>query len=181
MCNDLAHSGLAERVERALRTARIEPHHLTLELTENILMQRVEGVMPTLEALRRIGVRLAIDDFGTGYSSLSYLSSLPIDSLKIDRSFVDGMREGSNNAEIVRAIVSLGASLGKSVIAEGIETQSQFTQLQQLGCEKGQGFHLSRPLSGSEVELLLDDMISRESYYVGASFVATNRMPLTRH
>ena len=178
--NDLAHSALAERVERALRAACIEPRHLTLELTENILMQRVEGVMPTLEAMRRIGVGLAIDDFGTGYSSLSYLSSLPIDSLKIDRSFVSGMREGSNNAEIIRAIVSLGASLGKSVIAEGIETQSQFTQLQQLGCENGQGFHLSRPLSGSEVDLLLDRMLS-ESYYAGASFMATSQMPLTRH
>ncbi len=179
--NDLAHSALAERIERALRASRIAPRHLTLELTENILMQRVENVMPTLDALRRIGVGLAIDDFGTGYSSLSYLSKLPIDSLKIDRSFVKGMREGSNNAEIVRAIVSLGASLGKSVIAEGIETQSQFAQLQQLGCEKGQGFHMSRPLAAGEVELLLDAMIATESYYVGASFVATNRMPLTRH
>ena len=178
--NDLAHSALAARVERALRTTGIEPHHLTLELTENILMQRVEGVMPTLEALRRIGVGLAIDDFGTGYSSLSYLSSLPIDSLKIDRSFVHGMREGSNNTEIVRAIVSLGASLGKAVVAEGIETQSQFAQLRELGCENGQGFHLSRPLSPSEVELLLDSVIC-ESQYGAEYFHGTSRMALTRH
>ena len=178
--NDLAHSALAARVERALRTTGIEPHHLTLELTENILMQRVEGVMPTLEALRRIGVGLAIDDFGTGYSSLSYLSSLPIDSLKIDRSFVHGMREGSNNTEIVRAIVSLGASLGKAVVAEGIETQSQFAQLRELGCENGQGFHLSRPLSPSEVELLLDSTIT-ESQYGAEYFHGTSRMALTRH
>ncbi len=178
--NDLAHSELAQRVERALRGAHIKPHHLTLELTENILMQRVEGVMPTLEALRRIGVGLAIDDFGTGYSSLSYLSTLPIDSLKIDRSFVNGMSEGSTNAEIVRAIVSLGASLGKAVVAEGIETQSQFAQLRELGCENGQGFHLSRPLSASEVDLLLDSAVTA-SQYGNEYFHGTNRTSLTRH
>ena len=178
--NDLAHSALAERIGRVLRETRIEPHLLTLELTENILMQRVEGAMPTLEALRRLGVGLAIDDFGTGYSSLSYLSSLPIDSLKIDRSFVNGMRVGSKNAEIVRAIVSLGASLGKSVFAEGIETQSQLAQLQELGCENGQGFHLSRPLSPSEVELLLDSVII-QPLYGSDHFVGTAMTPLSRH
>ena len=99
---------------------------------------------------------LSIDDFGTGYSSLSYLSTLPIDSLKIDRSFVRGMRNGSKEAEVVRAIVTLGASLGKSVIAEGIETESQFDQLRDMGCESGQGYHLSRPLAVENVELLLD-------------------------
>ena len=178
--NDLAHSALAERVERALRAAHLQPRDLTLELTENILMQRVEGVMPTLEALRRIGIGLAIDDFGTGYSSLSYLSRLPIDSLKIDRSFVHGMREGSNNSEIVRAIVSLGASLGKVVVAEGIETQSQFAQLRELGCENGQGHHLSRPLAPMEVDLLLDSIIG-DSQYGREYFVGTGMMPLMRH
>ena len=178
--NDLAHSALAERVGRVLRETRIEPHLLTLELTENILMQRVDGVMPTLEALRRMGVGLAIDDFGTGYSSLSYLSSLPIDSLKIDRSFVNGMRVGSKNAEIVRTIVSLGASLGKSVVAEGIETPSQLAQLQDLGCESGQGYHLSRPLSPSEVELLLDSVIV-EPQFGSDYFVGTALTPLARH
>jgi diguanylate cyclase (GGDEF)-like protein/PAS domain S-box-containing protein len=178
--NDLAHSGLADRVGRALRESHIAPHQLTLELTENILMQRVEGVMGTLEALRRLGVGLAIDDFGTGYSSLSYLSSLPIDSLKIDRSFVKGMRAGSKDAEIVRAIVSLGAALGKTIIAEGIESSSQFAQLRGLGCENGQGFHLSRPLTPHEVDLLLD-CINSELPYSGEHFVSTGMAPLVRH
>jgi diguanylate cyclase (GGDEF)-like protein/PAS domain S-box-containing protein len=178
--NDLAHSALAERVEHALCAAHLVPRDLTLELTENILMQRVEGVMPTLEALRRIGVGLAIDDFGTGYSSLSYLSTLPIDSLKIDRSFVHGMREGSSNAEIVRAIVSLGASLGKAVVAEGIETQSQFAQLRELGCENGQGFHLSRPLTSGEGDLLLDSIIG-DSQFGRAYFNDTGLAPLACH
>ena len=178
--NDLAHSAFAERVERALRESRIEPRSLTLELTENILMKRVEGAMNTLEALRRIGVGLAIDDFGTGYSSLSYLSSLPIDSLKIDRSFVADMHEGSKNTEIVRAIVSLGASLGKTVVAEGIETESQFSQLRELGCENGQGFHLSRPLSPGDVEQLLDCTLS-EQRFAADRFVSSGLAPMTRH
>jgi len=178
--NDLAHSALAERVERVLQESGIEPCALTLELTENILMQRVDGAMSTLEALRRIGVGLAIDDFGTGYSSLSYLSSLPIDSLKIDRSFVAEMTLGSKNSEIVRAIVSLGATLGKSIVAEGIETESQFAQLRELGCENGQGFHLSRPLPPREIELLLDCTIA-ELRFGTEHFVGSGMMPMTRH
>ena len=154
--NDLAHSGFAQRVTRALVAARLHPSQLTLELTENVLMDRVDGAVETLARLRELGVSLSIDDFGTGYSSLAYLSSLPIDSLKIDASFVRGMRTGSKEAEVVRAIVTLGASLGKSVIAEGIETESQFDQLRRMGCEAGQGYHLSRPLVAENVELLLD-------------------------
>ena len=178
--NDLAHNGLAERVERALRESSIEARLLTLELTENILMQRVEGAMSTLESLRRIGVGLAIDDFGTGYSSLSYLSSLPIDSLKIDRSFVAAMHEGSKNSEIVRAIVSLGATLGKSIVAEGIETQSQFAQLRELGCENGQGYHLSRPMAPADIEQLLDVAVAERLYGV-EHFVGSGMVPMTRH
>ncbi len=154
--NDIAHSAFAQRVTRAIVAARLQPNHLTLELTENVLMDRVDGAVDTLTRLRDLGVGLSIDDFGTGYSSLSYLSTLPIDSLKIDASFVRGMRNGSKEAEVVRAIVTLGASLGKSVIAEGIETESQFDQLRGMGCESGQGYHLSRPLAVESVELLLD-------------------------
>jgi diguanylate cyclase (GGDEF)-like protein/PAS domain S-box-containing protein len=157
---DLTHAALYDRVERVLRHNAFPPHQLTLELTENILMERLEGALSTLESLRRLGVALAIDDFGTGYSSLSYLSTLPIDSLKIDRSFVHGMRLGSKDAEIVRAIVSLGGTLGKTVVAEGIETESQLMQLHALGCEHGQGFHLSRPLSVKDVDSMLEFMLA---------------------
>ncbi len=167
--NDLAHSGFAQRVTRALVAARLHPGQLTLELTENVLMHRVDGAVQTLAQLRELGVGLSIDDFGTGYSSLAYLSSLPIDSLKIDASFVRGMRSGSKEAEVVRAIVTLGASLGKSVIAEGIETESQFEQLRRMGCEAGQGHHLSRPLVAENVELLLDRLeLNRWSAQHGA-------------
>jgi diguanylate cyclase (GGDEF)-like protein/PAS domain S-box-containing protein len=176
--NDLAHSALAERIEHVLVSTQFEARLLTLELTENILMERVEGAMPALETLRRIGVSLAIDDFGTGYSSLSYLSTLPIDSLKIDRSFVHGMRDGKKDVEIVRGIISLGTSLGKSIVAEGIETNSQLGQLRELGCEYGQGWQLSRPLTPQEVDLLLDSVVTEEESLEG---VSSQAMPLLRH
>jgi len=179
--NDMAHTARAARVGRAWREAGPAPRLLTLELTENILMQRVDDAMATLEALRQSGVGLAIDDFGTGYSSLSYLSSLPIDSLKIDRSFVTGMRTGSKDAEIVRAIVSLGAALGKTVVAEGIETSSQFAQLRELGCEHGQGYHLSRPLARADVELLLDCISSELQQQDPTHFTSSGMMPFVRH
>jgi EAL domain-containing protein (putative c-di-GMP-specific phosphodiesterase class I) len=131
--------------------------------------------------LRKLGVSLAIDDFGTGYSSLAYLSSLPIDSLKIDRSFVHGMRMGSKDAEIVRAIVSLGATLGKSVVAEGIETVSQLAQLRELGCEHGQGFHLSRPLTAEQAEALLECLLADITDHPTQSTFDTGMMPLVRH
>ena len=145
--HDLAHPALVARVSRAIVEAGLRPEHLTLELTEDILMSDIRGAVETLSALRRLGVRLAVDDFGTGYSSLSHLSRLPIDSLKIDRSFVHRLKRNSADAAVVAAIVQLGSTLRKAVVAEGIETADQMEQLRELGCEMGQGFHLSTPLS----------------------------------
>ena len=182
--NDLAQASIASRVEQALRIARVEPRHLTIELTENIVMQRVEGALDTLAALRRLGIGIAIDDFGTGSSSLAYLSRLPIDCLKIDRSFVAGMTggngEGHHSAEIVRAIVSLGGTLGKSVVAEGIETDSQLGQLRELGCKGGQGYHLSRPLGVSEVDMLLECVLA-DTTAAASSASQYGIMPIVRH
>jgi diguanylate cyclase (GGDEF)-like protein/PAS domain S-box-containing protein len=152
---DLAQPGLVARVTHAIVEARLQPECLTLELTENILMERLETALPVLSELRNLGVELSVDDFGTGYSSLAHLSSLPIDSLKVDRSFVSALRVDSNESAIVRTIVSLGNSLGKRVIAEGIETPSQFDQLRDMGCQSGQGFHMSRPLAAEAVSVLL--------------------------
>ena len=152
---DLAQPGLVARVTHALVESGLASESLTLELTENILMERLETALPTLNELRELGIGLSVDDFGTGYSSLAHLSTLPIDSLKVDRSFVRGLRPHSKEATIVRSIVHLGNSLGKRVIAEGIETPSQFAQLREMGCEGGQGFHLSQPLSANGIELLL--------------------------
>jgi diguanylate cyclase (GGDEF)-like protein len=155
---DIAHPSLVARVNTALVEARLKAHHLTLELTENILMARLEAALPTLTELRRLGVGLSVDDFGTGYSSLRHLSNLPVNSLKIDRAFAAEMHRGLNESAVVRGIVVLGHSLGKSIIAEGIETAEQLDQLRNMGCTQGQGFHLARPLTAEGVEALLDSL-----------------------
>jgi diguanylate cyclase (GGDEF)-like protein/PAS domain S-box-containing protein len=149
--HDIAHAAFVARVTRAIVESGLQPRHLCIELTENILMSRLEGALPVLRELRRLGVLLAIDDFGTGYSSLSHLSTLPIDCLKIDRSFVSRLESGSNEAAVVRSIVLLGNSLGKAVVAEGIETETQLSQLREMGCPLGQGYFLARPLSPQDV------------------------------
>ena len=153
--HDIAHPAFVARVSRALIEAGLQPRQLTLELTENILMSRLEGALPALVELRRLGVGLAVDDFGTGYSSLSHLATLPIDTLKIDRSFVSRLKAGSAEAAVVRSIVLLGSSLGKAVLAEGIETEAQLDELRALGCNLGQGFLLSPPLAPAQAEALL--------------------------
>jgi diguanylate cyclase (GGDEF)-like protein/PAS domain S-box-containing protein len=153
--HDIAHAAFVARVTRAIVESGLHPRHLCLELTEDILMSRLEGALPVLGELQRLGVALAIDDFGTGYSSLSHLSSLPIDCLKIDRSFVSRLEAGTKEAAVVRSIVLLGSSLGKAVVAEGIETPSQLEQLREMGCRYGQGFLLAEPLAAAQAEQLL--------------------------
>ncbi|HJV63980.1 MAG TPA: EAL domain-containing protein [Albitalea sp.] len=167
--NDIAHPAFVSRVTRALAAAQLRPQDLTLELTENILMERLEDALPMLAELHALGVRLSVDDFGTGHSSLGHLSSLPFDSLKIDRSFVRDLGHGSNGA-IVRAIVFLAHALGKTVIAEGIEDCGQFEQLCAIGCEAGQGHHMAPSLSASRVEaMMLGWAASRQVGYGSAA------------
>jgi diguanylate cyclase (GGDEF)-like protein/PAS domain S-box-containing protein len=145
--HDLASPALVARVSRAIVESGLRAQDLTLELTENILMSHIEGALGALAALRKLGVKLAVDDFGTGYSSLSHLSKLPIDSLKIDRSFVSALQRDSADAAVVSAIIQLGAALRKAVVAEGIESAQQMDHLRELGCGFGQGFHMATPLT----------------------------------
>ncbi|HUN92930.1 MAG TPA: EAL domain-containing protein [Burkholderiaceae bacterium] len=159
---DIVHEAFVRRVMQAILGARLEPQRLTLELTETILMERIESALPALAQLQDVGVGLSVDDFGTGYSSLAHLSNLPIDTLKVDQSFVRELRAGSKDAKVVRAIVRLGASLDKAVVAEGIETESQLAQLRAMGCTRGQGFHLGRPQAAASIDLLLDRIVARE-------------------
>ncbi len=154
--NDIANSEFINRVTRALAASGLHPEYLVAELTENILMDGIEGGYAVLDQLRALGVELAIDDFGTGYSSLASLARLPINSLKVDASFVRDLKADSKQAEVVRAIVTLGNTLGKQVIAEGIETESQMAVLDEMGCEGGQGYLLSHPLPADEVTALLN-------------------------
>ncbi|MBV9787489.1 MAG: EAL domain-containing protein, partial [Chloroflexi bacterium] len=150
------HPGLVEEIREILRTTELPAHLLALELTESMIMEKVDTVITTLHELKQLGVQIWIDDFGTGYSSLSYLKSFPVDALKIDKSFVDGLGRSAEDTAIVRAVITLAHTLGMSVIAEGIETFEQATQLRMLGCELGQGYYFARPLPAAEVELVID-------------------------
>jgi len=152
---DLGNPALVPMVREVLQRHAVPAHCLTLEITETTLMGKLEVALHALHALREVGCKFSIDDFGTGYSSLAYLSTLPIDSLKIDRSFVMGMDLKAQNVEIVRAVVNLGRSLGKKIIAEGIETVEQLTTLKDLGVHVGQGYLLSRPLRADQVDAVL--------------------------
>jgi len=157
---DLAGKALVPMVRRALQRHELAPRFLTLELTETTLMERLSDALASMAELRELGVRFSIDDFGTGYSSLAYLSTLPIDSLKIDRSFVIGMDLLPQNVEIIRAILDLARSLGKKVIAEGIETGAQLAKLKELGVRVGQGYLLSRPLPPHQVPPLFEGRVT---------------------
>jgi diguanylate cyclase (GGDEF)-like protein/PAS domain S-box-containing protein len=146
---------LASHVEEVLRATRLHGDSLGLEITESAIMDSSESAHASLESLRKGGARLYLDDFGTGYSSLSYLHKFPIDALKIDRSFVGGIRADGEGAEIVRTIISLAQNLDIHVIAEGVETPEQLAALRALKCEFAQGYAFSRPVSAQAADAML--------------------------
>ena len=140
------HPGLTDQIIQTLKLTGLDPRVLKLEITESVVMKNVEANAGMLDRLRALGVELSIDDFGTGYSSLSYLHRLPIDTLKIDRSFVSRISENNDNKEIVRTIVMLAHILGKGVVAEGVETKEQLQHLRELKCDSAQGYLFSPPV-----------------------------------
>ncbi len=140
-------AGLVGKVAAALEATGLVPGRLVLEITEGVLMRRVEETVVVLDELRALGVRIAIDDFGTGYSSLSYLQDLPIDMIKIDKSFVDHLGLDRDESSMAKVIVAIGQTLGLEVVAEGVEGSAQVDSLRALDCDKVQGFHLGRPMS----------------------------------
>ena len=148
----LARGDLPEQVDAILARTGLPPEGLALEITESVLMEQEQYVAEQLQALRARGIAIALDDFGTGYSSLSYLKEFPVDELKIDRSFVDGLPHDEQVLKINRAIIALGESLRFTVIAEGIETPSQQQLLIREGCNRAQGFLYARPLAAEEAE-----------------------------
>jgi diguanylate cyclase (GGDEF)-like protein/PAS domain S-box-containing protein len=152
----LQHAGLVDDVETALERSGFPAGLLTLELTESVLMQGGDAAIDALHTLKALGIRLALDDFGTGYSSLSYLRNLPVDTVKIDRSFIGGTDSGvEHGLPVLRGIIQLGQALGLVLVAEGIERAAQAEALRELGCRFGQGFHFWRPLEPAAVEELL--------------------------
>jgi diguanylate cyclase (GGDEF)-like protein/PAS domain S-box-containing protein len=146
---------LVDQIERILGDSGVEARSVMLEITESVVMEHAESAAAALAQLKTLGVQLSIDDFGTGYSSLSCLHSYPIDTLKIDRSFIGNMGADPRNLEIVRTIVALAGNLGMHVTAEGIETAEQLAQLRALQCDYGQGYLFSKPMDGEPIKRLL--------------------------
>jgi EAL domain-containing protein (putative c-di-GMP-specific phosphodiesterase class I) len=142
-------------MSRVLEESRLPGGLLVLELTERMLMDDVAKVSAVLHGLRQLGIRIAVDDFGTGYSSLGHLKHFPIDTLKIDSSFVRDLPDAKDSAAITTAIVQMAHSLGIEVLAEGVETQAQYDYLRQLGCDEVQGFLLGKPMTAAEATSLL--------------------------
>ena len=153
----LSSPSLVDDVAAVLDETGIDPSRIELEITESVLMDDVDASQETLTALRRLGVRLGIDDFGTGYSSMSYLRRFPVDVLKVDRSFVDGLGADPSDSAIVAAIVTLAHTLGLRAVAEGVETGDHLAELRRLGCDYAQGFLFARPMPGDALATFLGD------------------------
>jgi diguanylate cyclase (GGDEF)-like protein/PAS domain S-box-containing protein len=166
----LSHPSVVHDVSQSLSESGLTPSHLVLEMTESMLVHDNRATLERLHALKSLGVRLSIDDFGTGYSSLAYLERFPVDSLKMDRSFIEGLGSGSTKSPLAEAVIGLGRILGLRVVAEGIETKEQWERLRALGCGLGQGYHISYPLPPFEFEHLVETSARAAKGLPGARF-----------
>jgi diguanylate cyclase (GGDEF)-like protein/PAS domain S-box-containing protein len=162
-----------EEVRTVLAGSGLAPERLILELTESVLIDEQETTIERLNTLKALGVGLAIDDFGTGYSSLSYLSRLPVDSLKVDKAFIDGLGDESGEGALAEAIIALAQRLNLRTVAEGVEGSAQMRTLVSLGCDLVQGFHLSRPLDPEAVTAILRDGLGVAPEVLTAEVAAT--------
>ena len=169
--DQLKQPGFPERVAEVLQLTGLPAHCLEFELTESIFMENPEQALGVLARLKQMGLKLSIDDFGTGYSSLAYLSRLPVDYLKIDRSFVEHVTTDLRAAAIATSVIALGHRMGLRVVAEGVESQAQLFYLAQHDCDEMQGYHFSRPLPAQGVLELL------RGYQAQALVAATATLP----
>jgi diguanylate cyclase (GGDEF)-like protein len=164
----LKEPGFVAAVAEDLDQTGVEPGRLILEITESLLMENLDAILDVLHQLRGLGVRLAIDDIGTGYSSLAYLVKLPVQVLKIDRSFITHLHDDLNNLTLVRSILKLARDLELQTVAEGIEKAHLAEELHRLGCDKGQGYWFSRPLAAADLEQLLRATVADTSHTLPA-------------
>ena len=162
---NLAREELADEIEQALRVAGVAPQRLELEVTENALMGNIADTLVLLRQIRALGVSLSIDDFGTGYSSLAYLKRLPLNTLKIDRSFIQDIPKATQDMEIVQAIIVMAHTLHLQVVTEGVETLEQYEFLERNGCDFVQGYLLSRPVPLAELRPVLNEINQRKHPY----------------
>jgi EAL domain-containing protein (putative c-di-GMP-specific phosphodiesterase class I) len=153
--HQLSRANFVERLSRLIEETDIDPGLVELEVTEGVIIEGAGDAREALDQIAALGVGIAIDDFGTGYSGLAYLKRLPIDTVKIDQSFVRDLTVDPDDAAIVTAIVAMSRSLGVDVVAEGVETEEQLAQLNALGCHRGQGYLLARPMNAAAITKLL--------------------------
>ncbi|MEA4827728.1 MAG: EAL domain-containing protein, partial [Clostridium sp.] len=144
--------GFLDSVKDILEETKLPPEYLELEITESILMKYVKQNLLILDELKALGIKIALDDFGTGYSSLSYLRILPINKLKLDKSFIDEIHLSESNKSIVEGLIELAHKIGITVIAEGVEIKDQYSVLREINCDEIQGYYFSRPISADEFE-----------------------------
>jgi EAL domain-containing protein (putative c-di-GMP-specific phosphodiesterase class I) len=177
----LRQSGFVDFVKKVVQETGTKTELLDLEITESVLMGRNDSIVQTFLGLRALGVKICLDDFGTGYSSLSYLQGLPIDVLKIDRSFTMNLDSVEENRKIIETILMLGKSLGAQVVAEGVETYEQLDYLRSVDCDYGQGFFFSRPVDEEALETIIgiqcgvDDTDGRRQAPINAFSVFPDR------
>ena len=150
-------------VRETLEETGLDPHSLILEITESVMMQDMELSIERLTELKGLGIQLAVDDFGTGYSSLNYIRRFPVDILKVDKSFVDGVSDGGEASALTAAVIELAGILGLKPVAEGIERADQLQRLLELHCDLGQGFFFARPLPGHELQVLLTERVAMQA------------------
>ena len=155
---------LVADISNLLREIKLPPEALKLEITESTVMKDPSAAVEMLQQIKSLGVRLAIDDFGTGYSSLSYLHRFPLDTLKIDRSFISSMDDDGDGMEIARTILPMAKNLRLDVVAEGVETLEQFELLKKFNCAYGQGYYFSRPLSAEGITTLLKGDLAWQAF-----------------
>jgi EAL domain-containing protein (putative c-di-GMP-specific phosphodiesterase class I) len=173
-----------QTVAEILKETNLDPKWLELELTESSIMKDPDQAIEKLHELKLMGIKVAIDDFGTGYSSLNYLKRFPIDTLKIDKSFISDVCKDPHDTAIVRAIVTLGHALDLTVVAEGVETREQLEYLNELECDVVQGFLFSKSLSADDFEdLLLEQhrVTTSSDYAVDLTDYAAQNIPITTH
>jgi diguanylate cyclase len=172
----LGDPGLVDLVASSLRRHEVEASQLGLEITESALLEDAEGAVTALSSLRELGVRLAVDDFGTGYSSLSYLKRLPVDAVKIDRSFVDGLAVDGDDSAIVAAVAGMARALRLTTIAEGVENLDQLRALRRLGCDLAQGYFFTTPQPPAHISRLLESDRSAPLFSYGDEGVPPQRV-----
>jgi EAL domain-containing protein (putative c-di-GMP-specific phosphodiesterase class I) len=167
----LVDTDLVGSIANIIEEVGLAPERLELEVTETYLIQDIEHSIETLRRLKELGVKIALDDFGTGYSSLNYLNRLPIDTLKVDRSFILDLVETPEKKSLIKNLIALSHDLGMRVVAEGVETSEQLAQLRQMKCDEVQGYYFSPPVSAEAFKDLLEQQINEESNSIGNDWI----------